>query len=83
MADGRKRKKKAITLDQLKRVMTTAIAELETIYLNRGNKPDQRVRAINSLGSMANSYAKITEAFDLEKRIEKLEIKAMENEVQR
>ena len=75
MADSRQRKRKPYSLDQLRTIMATAIRELETIYLNARNEPDQRIRAINSLASLCNSYSKLTETADLESRITKLENK--------
>ena len=53
--------------------MATAVRELETIYLDTSNDVDQRIRAINSLASLCNSYTKLTETEDLENRISKLE----------
>ena len=53
--------------------MATAVRELEMIYLDVANSPDQRVRAINALASLTNSYARLYEANELETRIQKLE----------
>ena len=53
--------------------MATAVRELESIYLNAANSPDQRVRAINALASLTNSYSRCYEAAELELRIQKLE----------
>lgn len=75
MADSRQRKRKPYSLQQLQVIMATAIRELETIYLNGKNESDQRIRAINSLASLCNSYTKLTETADLEERITKLEQK--------
>lgn len=74
MADSRQRKRKPYSLKQLQVIMATAIRELESIYMN-GDQPDQKIRAINSLSSLCNSYAKLTETADLEERIAKLEEK--------
>jgi hypothetical protein len=41
--------------------------------MNDKNDTDQRIRAINSLSTIANSYARLTEVADLENRIEILE----------
>ena len=75
MADSRQRKRKPYSLQQLQVIMATAIRELETMYLNGKNESDQRIRAINSLASLCNSYTKLTETADLEERITKLEQK--------
>ena len=64
---------KSYTLDDVRKTMTSAIRELEGIYLDESTEPDQRIRAINSLSSLANSYAKISEISDLEERITILE----------
>jgi len=73
MADSRQRKRKPYSLQQLQVIMATAIRELETIFLNDGNDTEQRIRAINSLSSLCNSYAKLTETAELEQRISELE----------
>ena len=73
MADRRKNIRKPYTLDKLRLSLSTAVRELETVYLNRDNDVDQRVRAINSLASLANSYSRITETHVLEQRIQALE----------
>ena len=64
---------KSYSLDDVRKTMTSAIRELECIYLDESTEPDQRIRAINSLSSLANSYAKISEISDLEERITILE----------
>ena len=73
MADKRKNLRKPYTLDKLRLSLSTAVRELETVFLDRDNDVDQRVRAINSLASLANSYSRITETHELEKRITALE----------
>jgi hypothetical protein len=75
MADSRQRKRKPYSLQQLQVIMATAIRELETIFMNDGNDLDQRIRAINSLSSLCNSYSKLTETAELEARIIALEEK--------
>lgn len=69
----KRKKRKAVSLDDVRKSMTTALYELEGIYFDEANDVDQRIRAINSLSSLANSYAKITEISDLEERITQLE----------
>ncbi len=65
----KRRARKPITLDELRGTMTTALLELERIYQDSRNDVDQRIRAINSLATLSNSYARITEVSDLEQRI--------------
>ena len=72
MAQKRKARK-PLSLDELRASMSTALRELETIYMDEGNEPDCRIRAINSLSSLANSYTRLTETHDLEQRIQALE----------
>lgn len=73
MAVKKRRKRKALTLDQIRKSMSTAIFELERIYMDTGNDTDQRIRAINSLASTVNAYTRLTEAHSLEERISELE----------
>lgn len=72
MAQKRKARK-PLSLDELRCSMSTALRELETIYMDTHNDADCRIRAINSLSTLANSYVRITEVSDLESRIEALE----------
>lgn len=67
------RARKPLTLSELRATISTAVIELERIYLNDSNDTDQRIRAINSLSTIANSYAKLTEISDLEERITAIE----------
>ena len=53
--------------------MSTALRELENVYMDTDTETELRVRAINSLATLANSYAKISEVSDLEARITELE----------
>ena len=73
MADKRKNIRKPYTLDKLRLSLSTAVRELETVFLNRDNAVDQRVRAINSLASLANSYSRLTETHELESRMTEIE----------
>ena len=71
---AKRRKKKPLTLKQLKGSMSTALLELERIYMNPGeHKADVIIRAVNSLSSLSNSYTRLTETHELEERIEALE----------
>ena len=64
---------KSYSLDDVRKTLTSALKELEGIYLDEKAEPDQKIRAINSLSSLANSYARISETADLEERITQLE----------
>lgn len=65
-----------MTLAEVAKTMTSAIKELERIYLDQDHSADTRIRAVNSLASLGNCYAKVLEVSDLEARIEQLEIDA-------
>lgn len=69
----KRRTRKPLTLDELRASMSTALLELERIYMDTNNDADCRIRAINSLSTLANSYARITEVSDIESRIQQLE----------
>lgn len=69
-----RKKRKPLTLHELKGSMSTALLELERIYMNHEkHEPDTIIRAVNSLASLANSYTRLTETHELVERIEKLE----------
>ena len=71
---AKRRKKKPLTLKQLKGSMSTALLELERIYMNPDkHKADVIIRAVNSLSSLSKSYTRLTETHELEERIEALE----------
>jgi len=70
----KRRKKNPLTLKQLKGSMSTALLELERIYMNpEKHNADVIIRAVNSLSSLANSYTRLTEAHEFEERITALE----------
>ena len=69
----KRKKRNPVTLDEMRRSMSTALNELEAIIFDDSNDVDQRIRAINSLASLANSYSRITELHDFEQRIQQLE----------
>ena len=73
MADNRKRKRKPYTLDQARLIGTHALMECEGILLDDQSQPGDKIRAANSISSLLNSYAKISEISDLEERIGNLE----------
>lgn len=69
----KRRKRKPLDIADIRASMSTAIQELENIFMDTTNEADTRIRAINSLGTLANSYARLVEVDDLQKRVEKLE----------
>ena len=73
MADSRARKRKPYTLEQARLIGTHALVECERILLDDTSQPGDRIRAANSISSLLNSYAKISEISDLEERIGNLE----------
>ena len=68
-----RRSRKPLTLDELRGSMSTALIELERIYMDSGVDVDQRIRAINALATLANSYTRLTEVSDIEQRLVALE----------
>ena len=69
----KRRTQKPVSLDAVRCSMSTALRELENIYLDDKHAPDIRIKAVNSLASLVNSYTKLTEATELEQRIAALE----------
>jgi hypothetical protein len=70
----KRRKTKPITLKQLKGSISTALIELERIYMDpEKHGADTVIRAVNSLSSLANSYTRLIETYEFEQRIEALE----------
>ena len=69
----KRRKRTPVSLDEVRKSMSTALNELERIYFDDTNDVDQRIRAINALSSLANSYSRLTELHDFEQRISNLE----------
>lgn len=69
----KRRTRKPLNLDELRASMSTALLELERIYMDDANDTDSRIRAINSLATLSNSYARITEVSDIEQRLSELE----------
>ena len=68
-----RRTRKPLTLAELQASMSTALIELERIYMNSSLEVEQRIRAINSLATLANSYTRLAELSDIETRLAKLE----------
>lgn len=72
----KRRKKNPLTLKQLKGSMSTALLELERIYMNpEKHKADVIIRAVNSLATLSNSYTRLTEVHEFEERLTALEKK--------
>lgn len=69
----KRRSRKPLTLDELRCSMSTALRELETIFMDDTAEHETRIRAINALATLSNSYSKVTEISDLEARIQALE----------
>lgn len=72
MADSRSRKRKSYTLDQVKKIASNGLMELERIILSDADNAE-KIRACNSLASLMNSYTRLSELHDLEERISALE----------
>jgi len=79
MANKNKRKRKAYTLKEVQLISSNALQELERIILSEKSEDAELIRAVNSLSTMVNSYTKLTEAAEFEKRIRKLEEKINEH----
>lgn len=69
----KRRTRKPLNLDELRASMSTALLELERIFMDDANDADCRIKAINSLATLSNSYARITEVSDIEQRLTELE----------
>ena len=69
----RRKKRKPYTLHQLQTIMATAVRELESIYLHPDVSDEARIRAINGLAALCNSYSKLYEVTQLETRVTELE----------
>jgi len=79
MAIKNKRKRKAYTLKEVQLISSNALQELERIILSEKSEDTELIRAVNSLSTMVNSYTKLTEAAEFEKRIRQLEEKINEH----
>lgn len=55
------------------KAVSTAILELESIYLDVQTDNSEKIRAINALSTLGNTYARLSETADLEARILALE----------
>ena len=73
MTQKRPRRKKPITMQDLRSTVTYALGELERIYTTHDQDTDKVIRAINSLSVLVNSYIRLSEVADFEARLKKLE----------
>lgn len=72
MPDKRKRKRKSYTIDQVRMIGSHGLMTLENIILSDSDK-DRKIRAINALATLINSYSRLSELHELEERITQLE----------
>lgn len=70
---SKRRKRKELTPKQVLKAVSTAILELESIYLDVQTDNSEKIRAINALSTLGNTYARLSETADLEARILALE----------
>ena len=71
--DKRRRIRKPGGVLALKKKVYQALLTCEDILLMDDSTIEQRIRASNAIGQIANSYRRVIETEELEKRIEKLE----------
>jgi hypothetical protein len=70
----RKRHRKPGDIASLRRVLWSAIRQVESIV--EGDDPDTKLKAVSALSTAAGVYLKCTEASDLENRLKALEAAA-------
>lgn len=75
-----KRIRKAGTLEKLKKKLWQAITTAEEVLLDEESSASQKLRAVHAITQASNVYAKLFEASELERRLEKLE-EEMEDQV--
>jgi len=68
-----RRKRKALTLQELKLRLTEAVEAAEEIILDDGYTVQEKLSAIHALTQSVGSFAKLIEATELEKRLDELE----------
>lgn len=69
----KRRRRKELTPKQVLKAVSTAILELESIYLDVRTENSEKIRAINALSTLGNTYARLSETTELEARILALE----------
>lgn len=70
---SKRRRRKELTPKQVLKAVSTAILELESIYLDVRTENSEKIRAINALSTLGNTYARLSETTELEARILALE----------
>jgi hypothetical protein len=70
---SKRRRRKELTPKQVLKAVSTAIIELESIFLDVQTENSEKIRAINALSTIGNTYARLSEITDLEARIVALE----------
>ena len=70
---SKRRRRKELTPKQVLKAVSTAIIELESIFLDVQTENSEKIRAINALSTIGNTYARLSETTDLEARIMALE----------
>ncbi|MDI6424256.1 hypothetical protein FCL43_022605 [Enterobacter hormaechei] len=70
----RLRRRKPGDLGQLRAVLWGVLLEVEGIAQAPTADPDRKLKAASVLATLAGSYAKATEAHDLEQRLQALEV---------
>ena len=70
---SKRRRRKELTPKQVLKAVSTAIIELESIYLDVRTENSEKIRAINALSTIGNTYARLSETTELEARIVALE----------
>lgn len=73
MPDKRKRKRKPYTLKQVMLVASQGIYTCENLILSPDTSTADRLRAINALSALMNSFTRTHEVHELEERIAELE----------
>ncbi|MDX2007673.1 MAG: hypothetical protein SFU83_20730 [Meiothermus sp.] len=72
----RLRRRKPGDLGQLRAALWGVLLEVEKIATDPVQDTDRKLKAASALATLAGSYSRATEAHDLEKRLEALEIAA-------
>ena len=69
----RLRRAKPGDMAQLRAVLWTVLLEVEEIVTDQNTMTDAKLKGAHALASLAGSYAKVTEAHELEQRLAALE----------
>jgi hypothetical protein len=71
---AKKRRRKPGNLQEVQRVLWTALCEAESVLLE-ADDPDQRLRAVHAVSQASGQYAKLLEVGEMHARLEALEKK--------